>query len=162
MKKALFTLLVLLLAAAGFLYQIRLAGTLPTVRVLIPTAVGLTLFFGAVLLGGKGRVRVLLTMPWIHYGLAAALLAALAVFGRRYRGGLYLPGLINPSEFVKMFFVLFVAGYLTQARAASARLTFRTVGVLAAAFGLLALEIVLIRDFGLLAQLGITLTALTN
>ncbi len=48
--------------------------------------------------------------------LAAALLAAMAVLGRRYRGGIYLPGNVNPSEFAKPLLVVFLAAFLAGHR----------------------------------------------
>lgn len=151
---------VLLLAVCGFLYQIRLSGSLPGMRDMLPLLIGVVMFAAVSFVFAHGRIRMLMEVPWLHYAIAAVLLLALAAFGRRYRGGLYLFGRINPSEFVKVFFVLFAAAYLARARAAAGCITLRTFAVLAAAFGLLALEIALIRDFGLLAQLGMTLAAL--
>jgi len=59
-----------------------------------------------------------------------------------------------------LFFVMFAAGHLANGRNADGRLSVRTLAVQAAAFGLLAAEIALIRDFGLLAQLGVTWAAI--
>ena len=160
MRRLAFSCIVLLLAAGGFLYQVRLAEALPSARTAMPLAAGLFLFAVLSTVFAHGRLRVLMAKPWLHYALAAALLAALMVFGRRYRGGLYLPGRINPSEFVKLFFVMFAAGHLANGRNADGRLSVRTLAVQAAAFGLLALEIAVVRDFGLLAQLGLTWTAI--
>ena len=41
MRRAAFTVGVLLLTLGGFLYQIRLAGALPTMREVMPLAIGL-------------------------------------------------------------------------------------------------------------------------
>ena len=49
-------------------------------------------------------------------------MTALLVFGRRYRGGLYLPGRINPSELVKLCMVVFAAGTLSDGRVTMRRL----------------------------------------
>ena len=160
MRRMISVLTVLLLALAGFLYQVRLAGALPELRGMLPLGCGLVLFAVSIFAFANGRVRVLLAAPWVHYCLAVVVLAALAIFGRRYRGGLYLPGRINPSEFVKLLFVLFAAGYLSRARTADGRLTLRKMAVFAAAFGLLVLEIAIVHDFGLLAQLAMTLAAM--
>ena len=160
MRKIGLVFIVLLLSLAGFLYQVRLAETLPNMRGMLPLGCGLLLFAVAAIAFAHGRVRALLATPWVHYCLAATILAALAVFGRRYRGGIYLPGRINPSEFVKLFFVLFAAGYLARARADDGRLTIRKLAILAVAFGFIAAEIAVVHDFGLLAQLALTLTAI--
>jgi len=160
MRRLAFSCIVLLLAAGGFLYQVRLAEALPSARAVLPLATGLLFFAVLSTVFAHGRLRVLMAKPWLHYAIAASLLAALMVFGRRYRGGLYLPGRINPSEFVKLFFVMFAAGHLANGRNADGRLSVRTLVVQAAAFGLLALEIIVVRDFGLLAQLGLTWAAI--
>ena len=160
MRRLAFSCIVLLLAAGGFLYQVRLAEALPSARAAMPLAAGLLLFAVLSTVFAHGRLRVLMAKPWLHYAIAAALLAALMVFGRRYRGGLYLPGRINPSEFVKLFFVMFAAGHLANGRNADGRLSVRTLAVQAAAFGLLSVEIAVVRDFGLLAQLGLTWAAI--
>ena len=160
MRRLAFSCIVLLLAVGGFLYQVRLAEALPSARAAMPLAAGLLLFAVLSTVFAHGRLRVLMAKPWLHYAIAVALLAALMVFGRRYRGGLYLPGRINPSEFVKLFFVMFAAGHLANGRKADGRLSVRTLAVQAVAFGLLAAEIAVIRDFGLLAQLGLTWAAI--
>jgi len=133
---------------------------LPSARAAMPLAAGLLVFAVLSMVFAHGRLRVLMAKPWLHYAIAASLLAALVVFGRRYRGGLYLPGRINPSEFVKLFFVMFVAGHLANGRNSDGRLSVRTMAVQAVAFGLLAAEIAVVRDFGLLAQLGLTWAAI--
>ena len=123
MRRLAFSCLVLLLAVGGFLYQVRLAEALPSARAAMPLAAGLLLFIAISTVFAHGRLRVLMAKPWLHYAIAVALLAALMVFGRRYRGGLYLPGRINPSEFVKLFFVMFAAGHLANGRNADGRLS---------------------------------------
>ncbi len=160
MRRFFSSVIVLILALSGFLYQVRLAGELPNVRDMLPLACGLLLFAAFSIIFSGGRIRMLLARPWLYYVFAMVLLAALVVFGRRYRGGIYLPGRINPSELVKLLFVLFAAGYLARAHELHGRLTIRSMAVLAAAFGGLALEIAVIHDFGLMAQLVLTLTAM--
>ena len=53
---------------------------------------------------------------FVCLGMAVALLAAMAVLGRRYRGGIYLPGNVNPSEFAKPLLVVFLASFLAGRR----------------------------------------------
>lgn len=160
MRRLAFSVLVLLLAIGGFLYQVRLAEALPSSRAVLPLVAGILLFALLSLVFAHGRLRILLAKPWLYYALAMVLLMALMFFGRRYRGGIYLPGRINPSEFVKLFFVLFVAGHLAQSPSEDGRIPLRTIAAQLAAFGGLALAIVIVRDFGLLAQLGITWAAI--
>ena len=118
---------VLALAAFGVLVQVRLAGSVPELSGLAPLLTGL--------LGG----------------VAAALMLALLVFGRRYRGGLYLPGRINPSELVKLCLAAFLAGWMGKPG--------RTMTGLFLC-GALFLMVAAAGDFGLLAQLAITVAAL--
>ena len=160
MRRLAFSVLVLLLAIGGFLYQVRLAEAIPSARAVLPLATGVLLFGTLSILFARGRLRILLAKPWLHYALAMVLLVALMLFGHRYRGGLYLPGRVNPSEFVKLFFVLFAVGHLAQNSSEDGRIPLRTVVIQLAAFGGLALAIVAVRDFGLLAQLGVTWAAI--
>lgn len=60
-----------------------------------------------------GRWRYLASAGVISYLLAVAFLGAMLVFGRRYRGGIYLPGNLNPSEIVKPLLVVFLASFLS-------------------------------------------------
>jgi cell division protein FtsW (lipid II flippase) len=78
-------------------------------------------------------------------------MAALLVFGRRYRGGLYLPGRINPSELVKLCLAAFLAGWMGKPGR-----TVKGLALCAALFLMVAAS----GDFGLLAQLAITVAAL--
>ncbi len=160
MRRLAFSVLVLLLAIGGFLYQVRLAEAIPSARAALPLAAGVLLFGMLSIMLARGRLRIMMARPWLHYALAMVLLVALMLFGHRYRGGLYLPGRVNPSEFVKLFFVLFVAGHLAQNQEEDGRISLRTIAVQLAAFGGLALAIALVRDFGLLAQLGVTWAAI--
>ncbi len=50
----------------------------------------------------------------ISYILSIAILLIMVVFGRKYRGGIYLPGNINPTEFIKPLLVIFLAAYLAK------------------------------------------------
>ena len=82
--------------------------------------------------------------------MAAALLLALLALGRRYRGGLYLPGRINPSELVKLCLAAFLAGWMGMPGRAVKGLSL---------CGILFLMVAGTGDFGLLAQLAITVAA---
>ena len=129
------------LAALGFFLQIRIAETVPGTGFFLPYALGLVCGIAA---------GVLLRGRWIALGVALALLAALLAFGRRYRGGLYLPGRINPSELVKLCLVVFAAGTLAEGR-----VTMRRLLELGAGYGAVALAVAAAGDFGLLAQLAV-------
>ena len=102
---------VLALAAFGVLVQVRLAGSVPELSGLAPLLTGLLGGVAMAAACGGGRAERFLTGKgkWVAFGVAAALMLALLVFGRRYRGGLYLPGRINPSELVKLCLAAFLA-----------------------------------------------------
>ena len=143
---------VLALAVFGVLLQVRLAGSVPALQGLSPLLAGLAVGVGASVACGGGRAGRFLEGKgkWIAFGVAAALLLALLAFGRRYRGGLYLPGRINPSELVKLCLVAFLAGWMGTPG--------RTVKGLSLC-GILFLLVAATGDFGLLAQLAITVAA---
>ena len=142
------------LAALGFFLQIRIAETVPGVGFFLPYALGSVCGIAAMFAFSGERTDVLLRARWIALGVALALLAALLAFGRRYRGGLYLPGRLNPSELVKLCMVVFAAGTL-----ADGRVTPRRLAELGAGYGAVALAVAAAKDFGLLAQLAATGTA---
>ena len=105
---------VVVLAVFGFLLQVRLAGTVPALEGAMPLLAGMLAGAVAAVACGGGRAGRFLegNGKWIAFGVAVALMLALLAFGRRYRGGLYLPGRINPSEIVKLCLVAFLAGWL--------------------------------------------------
>ena len=144
---------VLILAVFGVLLQVRLAGSVPALQGLAPLLAGLLGGVAAAVACGGGRAERFLTGKgkWIAFGVAVALMVALLVFGRRYRGGLYLPGRINPSELVKLCLAAFLAGWM--------RSSGRTVKGLFLCGGLF-LMVAAAGDLGLLAQLAITVAAL--
>lgn len=138
------------LAALGFFLQIRIAETVPGTGFFLPYALGLVCGIAAMFAFSGERAGVLLRGRWIALGVALALLAALLAFGRRYRGGLYLPGRINPSELVKLCLVVFAAGTLAEGR-----VTMRRLLELGAGYGAVALAVAAAGDFGLLAQIAV-------
>lgn len=60
-----------------------------------------------------GRWKYLVSSGIVCYCLAVLFLAAMLVFGKRYRGGIYLPGNLNPTEIVKPLLVIFLASFLS-------------------------------------------------
>ncbi|MBR1589329.1 MAG: FtsW/RodA/SpoVE family cell cycle protein [Kiritimatiellae bacterium] len=160
---------VLALAVFGVLLQVRLAESVPALQGLSPLLAGLVVGVGASVACGGGRAGRFLAGKgkWIAFGVASMLLLALLAFGRRYRGGLYLPGRINPSELVKLCLVAFLAGWMgtpgrsvkgLSPRAMSPRAMPRIVRGLSLC-GVLFLLVAATGDFGLLAQLAITVAA---
>lgn len=146
------------LTAFGVVFQVRLAGTLPGQGDWLPVALGAGGGVLAAWLAGGGRFgrTVRGRGAWIVYGVAVLLVAALLVFGRRYRGGLYLPGLVNPSELVKLCLVVACAGWLGGMGAGRVK-RFVT---LAAGTGVLVGLVACAGDFGLAAQLVMTATVM--
>ena len=139
------------LTALGFFLQIRIAEAVPKVGFFLPYALGAVCGIAAMFFFTDERADVLLRARWVALGVALALMVALLVFGRRYRGGLYLPGRINPSELVKLCMVVFAAGTLSDGR-----VTLRRLLELGAGYGVVALAVARAGDFGLLAQLAVT------
>ena len=143
---------VVVLAVFGFLLQVRLAGTVPALEGTMPLLAGMVAGVVAAVACGGGRAGRFLEGKgkWIAFGVAVALMLALLAFGRRYRGGLYLPGRINPSEIVKLCLVAFLAGWLGRHKVFNGL----------ALCGILFLLVAAAGDFGLLAQLAITVAAI--
>ena len=139
------------LTVLGFFLQIRIAETVPGAGFFLPYVLGAVCGIAAMFFFTEERSEMLLRARWVALGVAAALMAALLVFGRRYRGGLYLPGRINPSELVKLCMVVFAAGTLSDGR-----VTVRRLLELGAGYGAVAIAVALAGDFGLLAQLAVT------
>lgn len=141
---------VCVLAALGFFLQIRIAETVPGAGFFLPYALGLVCGIAVMFAFSGERTGVLLRGRWVALGVALVLLAALLAFGRRYRGGLFLPGRINPSELVKLCMVVFAAGTLAEGRVTARRLL-----ELGAGYGAVALAVAAAGDFGLLAQVAV-------
>ena len=139
------------LAGIGLFMQLRLSGTVPGVGFFAPYALGTVCGIGAVFVFSGEREELIVKCRWMALGAAVAMLAALLVFGRRYRGGLYLPGRLNPSELVKLCMVAFAAGTLS-----GERLTLRRLVELGVGYGVVALAVAAAGDFGLIAQLAAT------
>lgn len=139
------------LTALGFFLQIRIAEAVPKTGFFLPYILGAVCGIAAMFFFTDERADVLLRARWVALGVALSLMAALLVFGRRYRGGLYLPGRINPSELVKLCMVVFAAGTLSDGR-----VTLRRLLELGTGYGAVALAVALAKDFGLLAQLAVT------
>lgn len=141
------------LAVFGTVMQARTAGEAPSFT---PFAVGLLAFVVMAVVCSGGRVGRALRGRgvWIVWGVAVALMAVLLVVGRRYRGGLYLPGRINPSEMVKFCTVACAAVWLSRRNTWDEWIRIVPAGLLIA--GMIALA----GDFGLLAQLALTVAAM--
>ena len=113
----------LLLAGLGIVLQFRMgtyADTHPWSTVWLTYPIGLSGFLMAISLLGKRRFSVLAGSGWGCYLLALGVLCAMAAYGRRYRGGVFLAGNMNPSEVVKPLLVIFMAAFLAHRKKAFA------------------------------------------
>ena len=108
---------VLLLSGMGLVIQFRMgsfAQGLATPMALAPFPLGLAAFALGVTLTARSRGGWLSALGWLAYLAALGVLAAMLVLGRRYRGGIYMPGNLNPSEVVKPLLVFFLAAFLSR------------------------------------------------
>ncbi len=108
---------VFLLSGMGLAVQFRMgsfAQGLAAPLALAPFPLGLAAFAVGVTLTARSRGGWLSSLGWLAYLAALGVLAAMLVLGRRYRGGMYMPGNMNPSEIVKPLLVCFLAAYLSR------------------------------------------------
>ncbi|MCL1888427.1 MAG: hypothetical protein FWF96_06110, partial [Kiritimatiellaeota bacterium] len=75
---------------------------------------GTVVFLCAAVFLKGGRMKNWDWLGYVCYALAVAVLAGMRVLGREYRGGYYLPGMLNPTEVVKPLLVLFTAAFLQR------------------------------------------------
>jgi cell division protein FtsW (lipid II flippase) len=132
--------------------------------VVLAVPLGMGALMAVLVLAGRGRYRLLAGAGWACYVVAVAGLAAMLVFGRRYRGGIYMPGNLNPSEIVKPLLVVFLAAFLSGRKADFAETQAglpmppaRTLWRFAALWALPVGLIILLRDLGLLLLLNTVL-----
>lgn len=132
---------------------------------LIPLFCAVIAFFAGWGLCAGGRAAKLGPVAgWGAYMLGCALLCAMLAFGRKFRGGYYLPGNINPTEMVKPLMVWFLAFYLCKHSKALSETQFgvpappwRTVAWLGVWWSAPLLLSVMLHDLGLLALLSLVL-----
>ncbi len=112
------------LAGLGVVVQVRL-GTLDVTAAArwanYAVPVGFALMLVVAVLGRRGRIRWLAGAYVPAALLAVAVLAVLLLAGRRFRGGVFLAGNINPTELVKVLLVIYLAGLFTVYRKAFER-----------------------------------------
>ncbi len=132
--------------------------------VMLAVPLGLAALLIVLVAAGNGRYRLLAAAGWPCYVVALACLAAMLVFGRRYRGGLYLPGNLNPTEIVKPLLVIFLASFLSGRRADFAETQIgipmppaRTLWLFAVLWAVPVGLVILLRDLGLLLLLNTVL-----
>jgi cell division protein FtsW (lipid II flippase) len=103
-----------LLAGLGLVVQLRVGAYAGGLAELAPFGLGACGFLLALVLAGKGRAGTWMRLQWPAYLIALALIGVVIVFGRRFRGGLFLPGNYNPTEMAKPLLALFLAGFLCR------------------------------------------------
>lgn len=166
-----------LLLGLGVVLQTRLgtwAESWTAWRAYAPLLAGLALFLGCLRwLTPAALVRLLPPLRWPLWLLAVGVIAVLFLFGRPYRGGLFLPGQINPTELAKVALVAFAAAWLPRRAEGLSRTLcgvpfppLRDALALGFAWGVPLVGAVLVRDLGLALILCATacflLTALTR
>lgn len=156
------------LAGIGMAVQFRMgafAGGISGAKLALPA--GFLAMLAAYVIFRSGRWKILERAAPLCYVAALAALAALLVFGRRFRGGLYLPGNVNPTEVVKPLLAVVLAAFLAKngdgLRRAFLWLPFPRLAPLAklAALWLPVMALTLaVRDLGLALLLNVILAAM--
>jgi cell division protein FtsW (lipid II flippase) len=103
-----------LLAGIGAVIQLRVGAFTGGRMEMMPFAIGAALFVVITILLGKKRIGMLEHLGWPAYVIALAVLAAILVFGQKFRGAVFLPGNYNPSEAAKPLLILFFAAFLAK------------------------------------------------
>lgn len=125
---------------------------------------GAAAMLAALQLARGGRYRQLAGLGWLCYVAALGVLLAMLALGRKYRGGIYLPGQFNPSEIVKPLLVVFLAAFLsgrksdfTETQVGLPLPPARTLWLFAALWAVPVGLVLLTRDLGLLVLLNAVL-----
>ena len=155
---------VFLLCGIGLVIQFRMGSFsqgLAKPYALMPFPLGLAAFVVGASMTGKGRGAWLAGAGWLAYLAALAVLAAMLLLGQRYRGGMYLPGNMNPSEIVKPLLVLFLAAYLSRRQKAFSEIQngipvppFHALLGLVLLWGMPMLLTIALKDLGLMVLLN--------
>jgi len=155
----------LLLSGLGIIMQFRMgayAGAGPWSAVWAAYPLGICGFLAVCGFLGRQRIAMLEGAGWLCYLLAVGALAAMAVLGRSYRGGIFMPGNMNPSEVVKPLLVLFLAGFLARRKKsfADALPPLRLLILLGALWCVPMALILRLKDLGLLVLLNAVLVVM--
>jgi len=108
---------VFLLCGLGLVTQFRMGSfesALTSPMVLMPLPAGIMAFLAGASITGGRRGKWLSSAGWFSYFAALGVIVLMLAIGREYRGGIYLPGRINPSELIKPLLVLFMAAFLAN------------------------------------------------
>lgn len=165
--------LTLLLLGLGTAVQFRL-GTWATDwslwKTYLPYAIGVgILLFSAHTFNEHRLISITTRLSWCFWGLAILPMVALLLFGHRYRGGIFLPGNINPSELTKVFLILFSAGWLPKHIEGLSRTVMglpiphlKDLLALAFAWGIPLIIAIVVGDFGMVLILSMTFMVLLS
>ncbi len=128
---------------------------------------GLAVMLMVILLFRKGRYLMLEPLAMSCLFAAIAVLGAIFIWGERYRGALFLPGHINPADLVKIFLVIFLAGFLVRWRkefepalGILPRLSSTAVSFLLVFWSIPMLLLLMQRDLGMIVLLNAVLIVL--
>ncbi|MFT5499119.1 MAG: cell division protein FtsW (lipid II flippase) [Kiritimatiellia bacterium] len=154
------------LAGTGVLAQTRM-NTFNLEQVLDPgnfmLPAGILLMVVTALLFRRGRYLALKPFAGLSALAAIGIMALVLAMGSRYRGAIFAPGGMTPSELLKILIVVFLAGFLTlemkSIRDDSHPVIppFRVLFPLAFYWAILTVLLVLQRDLGLFVILSIVL-----
>lgn len=103
-----------LLSGIGMAVQYRMGafvGGISPATLALPA--GFLLMIAVFLAFRNGRWRVLEKAAPVCWVASLAVLGAMIAFGKRYRGGLFLPGNINPTEAAKPLLAIVAAAFLS-------------------------------------------------
>ncbi|MEG1788181.1 MAG: FtsW/RodA/SpoVE family cell cycle protein [Kiritimatiellia bacterium] len=162
-----FVVTTLLLFGLGIAEQVRM-GTWElswTLRAYAPLLVGVAGFlFCLRWMTAETIAKGLPRLKWFLWFCALGTLAVLYVFGRSYRGGLFLPGQINPTELLKLFLIAFAAAWLPARKDGFSRTVFglpfpplKDLLALGVVWGIPVAGAVAVKDLGLVLILCLTL-----
>lgn len=170
-----FVVLTMLLFGLGIVEQLRLESfrfTWEVWRAYAPMLAGAGGFLFCLRWLKAKHLESLLAGRWLKFllwGAMLAILGALLLFGRRYRGGIFLPGQINPTELIKLFAVLLGAAWLPQLKEALSRHWLglpvpRVSALIQLGFfwGIPLVGVVLVRDLGLVLILCLTFVVMLS
>ena len=168
-----FIVLTLLLFGLGVVEQLRLQSfqlTWEVWRAYIPMLSGAVGFLFCLRFLTARHLEQLLSWRLLKWGLwlsMMGILGALFCFGRSYRGGMFLPGQINPTELIKIAAVLLGATALPPLKEHLSRhlcgLPFPSLSALiqlAFFWGIPLVGVIFVRDLGLVLILCLTFVAM--
>lgn len=150
---------VLAVSALGAVVRYRMAGEGAAQSGLMPLWLGLGAGVAAYFAFAHGRSEWLAKARWPALAIALLVLGGAFALGRNYRGGTYVAGGMNPTEPIKPLLVVFAAGVLARGIDKRGGVTVRSVALVGAGLAAAALGLAALKDFGMLALVGLTAAA---